>query len=115
MKKIVLVSILIFVLNTIYSQQWSGSTTNSGLIYRSGNIITSDLTIGKYGSALCGDAAPYQISTPINNGTHDLLVYGVGTSSMLNLRLYDGSLKFGSSSSPNAEIYNNGSGFLVET
>ena len=113
MKKILLILFTIFNISISKAQQWDGSSSTSGLINRTGNIQAGYLLMGKYGSSLSGDADPYQISSPANDGTHDLIVYG-SNSSTLNLRMYDGSIKLGSSPTPNVEIYNNGGGLFAQ-
>lgn len=88
--------------------QWLGGDDPNNEIYRNGNIKVNGLYFGRYGGPIAGDANPYQISSSVDNEVHDLLLFG-NSSATLNLRLYDGHLKFGTSSTPNAILYNNGS------
>lgn len=76
----------------------------------SGNAIINELRIGKYGGTLSGDPDPYNIYTPGNSGNHDLILFG-SSSATLNLRLYDGDFKIGTSPSPTT-IRNDGSAFF---
>jgi len=93
----------------------SEKLTVEGKISSTGDLIANGLTIGKYGAALSGDADPWKINSPNGSGNHDLIVFGKGGGSggaSLNMRLYDGSLKVGPDVSPNAELYNDGSGYF---
>lgn len=76
----------------------------------SGNAIINELRIGKYGGTLSGDPDPYNIYTPGSSGNHDLILFG-SSSATLNLRLYDGDFKIGTSSAPTT-IRNDGSAFF---
>ena len=71
------------------------------------NITANGLSMGRYGTALSGDANPYTIYTA-DAQLHDLIFYGGGSAATLNLRLYDGDLKLGASSTPASILYNNG-------
>lgn len=69
------------------------------------------LTIGRYGSPLVGDSNPFQIYSPSTSGVRDLILFGDSNSTSnatLNLRIFDGDLKLGPHTTPNARIFNNG-------
>lgn len=107
MVKMILACVLMAPIFHGFSDQWDGSSTSSGFIYREDNISVNNLSLGKYGSSLAGDSDPFKINSNSSSGDRDLIIYGNSTA-ILNLRLYDGSLKIGKNSSPNASISNNG-------
>ncbi len=104
-----------------------GTTSPSEKLEVDGNIKSTSistsadskfngLTIGNYGTPLFGLTNPYHIFSPETSGERDLLIFGNGGGSngnaTLHLRLYDGDLKLGSSTEPNAMIYNNGNSYF---
>jgi hypothetical protein len=102
--------VLLLVVNTTIAQQWSGSATVDGLISRNGNLMSNGLYFGRYGGPIVGDANPYCIYS-FDSETHELLIYGSGAAT-LNLRMYDGDIKIGSSTTPNSILYNNGGAYF---
>lgn len=92
--------------HTDTEQMYVGEAGN--LVNLRGKLKVNNLTIGKYGGAISGNANPYVIFSDPSAGDQDLLLYG-NHDAILNLRLFDGSIKLGSSATANAIINNNGS------
>jgi hypothetical protein len=108
-KAILLLSVCLFYSTDIcLGQQWAGSSDLTGLLYRSGDIRANDLFLGKYGREFLGSTDPFAIYSPETSGNQDLLLFGNGIGGTLNLRLHDGSLKIGPSTTPNAVVHNDG-------
>jgi len=112
MKKYFIVVGICLCANLLLAQQWSGSTTTSGVITRTGNIEISSFNIGRYGNTLAGDSNPLSLSH--GDGQRDLTLFGNSTST-LHLRLYDGDLKLGLDSTPTSTFYNTGNLLLGGT
>jgi hypothetical protein len=81
-----------------------GTTTPSRKLEVIGNTLLNDLQVGRYGGALSGNTNPFVVNS---YETSDLIFFG-SSGATLNLRVYDGDLKFGSASSPSTYIQNNG-------
>jgi hypothetical protein len=114
-KAILLLGVCLFyATDSCLGQQWTGSSDLTGLLHRSGDIRANGLFLGKYGSAFLGSTDPFAIYSPETSGTQDLLFFGNGSVATLNLRLHDGSLKIGPSTTPNAMIDNNGKASLAD-
>lgn len=109
-----LAAFIFFLIPVFADGQWNGATSStdySSLIYRDGNIKANSLYFGRYGSSIVSDPNPFMIASNPDAGNHDLLVFG-NNDATLHLRLYDGNLKLGMSTAPNAILFNNGSAFF---
>jgi hypothetical protein len=92
----------------------SGSMQIAGTFTATGNMVTNNLLFGKYGSSLDGSTDPFILAS-LAGGNQDLIVYGDSGPNTLNLRLHDGALKMGNSSTPNAVINNDGSAYFINS
>lgn len=105
-KKRLATTVLSLLTSYCFAQQWTGSTDVNNGISRNGDINVSGLGIGRYRNPLSGDTDPYTIYS-IDGQEHDLTFYG-SNSATLNLRLYDGALKFGPDALPTTILFNDG-------
>ena len=100
--------LFLFITVKAVAQQWTGSTDLNGTISRNGEIQVNGVVLGRYGGPISGNTNPPIIYSN-SSSTEDLLIFGSGSASTLNLRLYDGALKLGSEATANASINNDGS------
>jgi Phage T4 tail fibre len=110
MRKMRIALLLCVITYSVSAQQWAGDNNLTSTIYRNGSIGANGLYLGRYGSSLAGDSNPYTISS-YDNEMHDLILYG-SSEATLHFRLYDGDLKFGPNTTPNAILYNSGAAFF---